>query len=210
MTTKISPEMLAKLNHTNNLHLIEYRKKNIIKILFTNSYNNFKIHIFSLLAGGDIKKSYQRRNALDKLWIISLLNEYKKDLLLSEGFGRKVPLWNGFRFCVIDRKIAPVVFALNKIGVQTNNSCEGNQETGHSWTAYISTSVDDKLPKELIDYLIRKNVRYSFNESYSEYVGNVLHAKNAEENKIFVEALTDWAKEKGINDIDESKYFWRI
>jgi hypothetical protein len=206
MKNNIPPKILARLNHTNNPHLIAHRKENILKIILINIYKIFKIHILSLLSGNDIQKSYHRRNKLDKLWIIFLLKVYKTDLLLSEGYGKKIPFWNGFRFCVIDKQIAPAIFALNKLGIKTNNSCEGNQDKGHSSTAYITTYPGYKLPKELLSFLEKENILYRFTEKNSQFIGDSLHAKNSKDNEIFIKALTKWAKEKGINDIDKLKY----
>lgn len=215
MTKKILPEVLAYLNHTDNVKLREYRekiKRSPIIFFIKDLYKILKIRFLGWTLGNDIKKSYKRRNRIDKYWITLLLKEYREDVSLSEGAGRKIPFWNGIRFCCIDRDIALVVFALNKKGIKTNNACEGRSnidDRGHSAVPYLTTEGKSKIPNDLISLLDQENVPYRYEEINDFFMCDSLHGASLETRIDFLNVLNRWAHMNGYSDINSLYNEWK-
>ena len=208
-----------RLIRSGNEKLREYRKQwknNFYKMFFKEIYHNFIISLLKHYLGNNIKKSYKRRSSLDKKWLILTINDYRKSKQLNEGKGKKIPFLNeNNRLEVIDEKIAPIVFCLNKMGIKTAFSCEGNQDEGHSYTPYIATEKNNKIPIDLLNYLTSKSINYNHkSEIKNNYLGESLHAsiessKEIKGRLLFLNALTEWSMLNGIENIVELKNEWK-
>lgn len=195
-----------------NPHLVAYREKHQkhpYRSILIFLMNKLKIYLISLMAGKDLKRSYQRRNYLDKYWIMLLLQEYRLHKLLSEGYGLKIPLWDGSELCVIDKKIAPIIFCLNKMGIITNNSCEGNQDKGHSYQPYLTTAPSYHLPQSLLTFLKEKGILYEFEKVNSVWIGESLYNRDVEKNDLFLDIINEWAYQHGTPNSDILKHAWK-
>jgi hypothetical protein len=205
------------LMRSGNDKLREHRKQwenNFFKMFFKEIYDDLRIKLLKSCAGNNVNRSYKRRNNFDKKWLILVINDYRRYRSLSEGKGKKIPfLDTNNRLRVIDEKIAPVVFCLKKMGIKTCCSCEGNQDEGHSYTPYITTDKNNKIPLGLLNYLTSKGLKYEFKDK-NRYCEDSLHARFEHSKKIegrllFLRAVTEWSIINGITNITELKNEWK-
>ena len=195
-----------------NPHLVAYREKHqkhpylsILGFLI----KKLTFYFISIMAGKNLKRSYKRRNFLDKYWIMLLIRDYRFHKLLSEGYGLKIPFWDGSELCVIDKKIAPIIFCLNQMEIITNNSCEGNQEKGHSYQPYLTTSPGYQFPTEFISFLIETGISYRFEKVNSVWIGESLHNRDIEKTDLFLDIVNEWAYQHGTVHSDILKHTWK-
>lgn len=195
-----------------NPHLVKYREKYQkypYLSIFILLIKKLRLYLLSCIIGKDLKQSYQRRNFFDRYWIILLLQDYRLHKLLSEGYGKKIPFWDGTELCVIDKKIAPIVFCLNNMGIITNYSCEGNEEKGHSYQPYFTTAPGYQLPKELLTFLQEKEIIYKFEKVNNSWIGESLYNKNIDNMDLFLECVNEWAYQHGTPNADILKRLWK-
>lgn len=196
--------------------LKEFRQKTPeSKILFLLSvvFNHFRKKFLYFILGRSLKKSYLRRNFLDKFLIISLL----KDFRLHKGFHLDPvsPILNERSLSLepIDREIYPTILALNKIGVETTFSCQGGKEKGHSLSAYV-VAIND-FPEDYLSFLKEKGISFNLNNGNKH---NAIHVNVPEKdkdstlvtredfframnraNQRFLEVSNEWAIKQGVN-----------
>ncbi len=205
----IENQKIKCLNDTENTYLIEYRKKfkkNPIKFIFLEFMAYFYICILSLLCGKNIKKSYQRRSALDKKWIISELNNFRKSRRLSDHSSDVLPIWLNNEFACIDAQISLPIFTLNQLGVQTMFCCHGHKNLHTISYAYISLQKKQHFPQDLIEYLDSKKIPYKI-KTWNKSDG--LYPEHHQYNEIFVKALNDWASQYHVLNLSDLKSIWK-
>lgn len=220
-STKIDAATLAKLNHTDNIALRQYRekyKKHSCLMFFKDIIEFAYKTTIQKIAGADIVLSYARRSPIDKYWLIMLLKEYKKNLILAEGKGKKIPFNNNNYLYPIDAKIAKAIFALNNQGIDTKYCCEGGQERGHSYSVYITLDYNKHFPDSLINKLNESKVNYElcsqkidnpYENGPALYARSTKEKSNHESNNEMLSALEDWADEQGVPDLNVLKHQWK-
>lgn len=220
---KIDKATLAILNHTDNLALKAYReiyRKYSWILIFYDVIILFYRILIANLAGNNITLSYQRRNALDKYWLISILNQYRQDLILAEGLGKKVPLKSYSSIFPIDSKIARAIFTLNSLGIITHYCCEGDQEKGHSYSSYISLGYNMHFPDSLIEKLDTLHVPYRLSpqkpdEDNPYHNGPALYSQSTktlsmnDANITLLSALEQWSNDHNTPSLHILKNKWK-
>lgn len=211
-------EMNHYLNQTDNVHLSKLRqsKFKIIKFIVRLWHQM----LIGKLAGGNLSLSYQRRSNLDKKWLIMVLKDYRRSLLLAEGQCKKIPLSSDGWLYPIDIEIAKTIFELNRQGVKTSFSCQGHLKPYGYSSPYISLDYNQKFPSDLIQDLKVSNIKYQHNlqkekkdnpyrhgESLYGYVRNEITA--LEDYTNFLKVLENWANKKNNTAIKDLKNQWK-
>lgn len=202
------------VNNTKNPNLREYRKEfhsNPFKHIFKSVINNLKIKFLSLICQKDFKKSYKRRNVLDRKWIIEELNQFRLARKMAEHSVKVVPLLIGNQLVCVDEKIALTVFSLNKMGIKTSFCCEGHKYEQMECSAYIALDKGLKFPQELIQALKESGVGYEIvNKKDNFSLGDTLYSRNSDQdNKSFFKILNAWALNQNNLGLFELKRAWR-
>lgn len=215
-------DVLREREEAQKPKLKEFREKNSKNkawVLLTMIFNHCRKKFLYFILGGNLKKSYLRRNFLDKLLIIYLLKEFK----LYKGFHLDPvsPIFNEDDLCIIpiDSEVYPTILALNKLGIQTTFSCQGGQEKGHSFSAYIMARND--FPENYLSLLKEKGISFNLNNKNGD---NAIHVEVPEEyrnsklltieefynamnreNQRFIEVSNEWAMKQGV-DLQNIKF----
>lgn len=215
-------DILREREEAQKPKLKEFREKNSKNkawVLLTMIFNHYRKKFLYFILGGNLKKSYLRRNFLDKLLIIYLLKEFK----LYKGFHLDPvsPIFNEDDLCIIpiDSEVYPTILALNKLGIQTTFSCQGGQEKGHSFSAYIVAR--NEFPEDYLSFLKEKGISFNLknrNEHNSIHVDVPEKDKDStlvtredffrsmnRENQRFLEVSNEWAIKQGI-DLQNIKF----
>lgn len=209
--TKPDAETLAKLNHTDNVYLVEYRQKFESQSWWQKVVSLYrdikKVRRQKELARqcGDIKTAYLRRNELDRQWLAHLFNEYRHTRKYADHYGHQLPLLIGNTIEAIDKSIAPVIHALNQNGFTTSFCCHGHKGKYSSTYAYIGLAEKKEFPSDMLVILDKQQIGYRLS-SINKYPA--IYCDKIEDNERFIQALCLWAKQIYNIDNESIRRLW--
>lgn len=211
ISIKPDAETLAKLNHTDNAYLVEYRQQFQAQSWWQNIVSLYrdikKVRHYRRIARqcGDIKTAYQRRNELDRQWLAHLFNEYRHTRKYADHYGHQLPLLIGNTIEAIDKGIAPVIHALNENGFATSFCCHGHKGQYFSSHAYIGLAEKKDFPSGMLEILDRQKIGYHFSP-IGQYPA--IYCNKTEDNERFTQALCLWAKQTYNIDNESIRRLW--